>query len=110
MPDATTKPYSSIYADHQVVALIEDLQKNKKPLPADDLLVGRGRNATKVVSEYYRLNKGAKAAGAHAAGAPSALRPRGDAGAALRRELVLRRSASLLLFISLVPLCTPAPL
>jgi hypothetical protein len=58
--DATTKPYSSIYADHQVVALIEDLQKNKKPMPAGDLLVGRGRNATKVVNEYYRINKGAK--------------------------------------------------
>jgi hypothetical protein len=36
-------------------------RKNKKPLPAGDLLVGPGRNATDVVNEYYHINKGAKA-------------------------------------------------
>ena len=47
--------------------------------------------ANPTVAQQLRAQVLVQHAGAHAAGAPSALRPRGDAGAALRREPLERR-------------------
>jgi hypothetical protein len=58
--DTEVKPYCSLYADFQVMALIEDLRANKKEMPAEDLLVGKNKSIAEMEKTYYRLNPKAK--------------------------------------------------
>ena len=58
--DSTVKPYCSLYADFQVMALVEDLRANKKDVPPEDLLIGDNKSLAEMEKTYYRLDPKAK--------------------------------------------------
>ena len=79
-------------------------------MPDDHVDEGSGSASEPEGTGGSAAAEGADARRAHAQRAPGTTRGRGHAGAALRRELVLRRSASLFIIYFSLPLCTPPPL
>ena len=58
--DTKVKPYSALYGDWEIINLVRDLEKRKRPLPADEMLVGPDRSIGSVKRAFYRLNPAVK--------------------------------------------------
>jgi hypothetical protein len=58
--EPTVQPYCALYADFEVMTLVDDLRKNKKPLPAEDLLIGDNKSLDDMEKSYYRQNPHAR--------------------------------------------------